>query len=154
MLKLFRSRSVQSSERPFFEHPSMILTALSLVVGYLVISMSTALLYATWLSGAGSEITSEFLAFAAICGLGFATLSGWLTALVAQRAPITHAIALSLVLAIIWGLYTFTGESKGDLNFSLLNAAIGIVGVMAGGWIRLAQMKRGDRATNQTVRLK
>lgn len=127
----------------------MILTLLSLVIGYLVISVSTALLYGTWLSGTGNEITPQFLAFASICGLGFATLGGWLTALVAQRAPITHAIALSLMLAIIWGLYTFTGDTKGPLNLSLLNIAIGIAGVMAGGWMRLIQMKARDRKREQ-----
>lgn len=124
----------------------MILTLLSLVVGYLVINMSTALLYASWLSGAGDEMTAQFLAFAAICGLGFATLGGWLTALIAQRAPLIHAIALSLILAIIWGLYTFTGDPKGPLNLSLLNITIGIIGVMAGGWVRLVQTKAKVRA--------
>ena len=124
----------------------MVLTFLSLVVGYLVISISTALLYGTWLSGAGHEITPQFLAFASVCGLGFATLGGWLAALVAQRAPITHAMALSLMLAIIWGLYTFTGDVKGPLSLSLLNITLGVAGVMAGGWIRLLQMKARDRA--------
>lgn len=119
----------------------MVLTILSLVVGYLTISISTALLYATWLSGAGNVITPQFLAFASICGLGFATLGGWLTALVAQRAPITHAIALALMIAIIWGFYTFTGEPPEPLTLSLLNLAIGIAGVLTGGWLRLRQMK-------------
>jgi len=129
----------------------MVLTILSLVIGYLTISISTALLYATWLSGAGNEITPQFLAFASVCSLGFATLSGWLAALVAQRAPITHAIALALMLAIIWGLYTFTGETKEPLSLSLLNLAIGTTGVMAGGWIRLSQMKTRDRAREATL---
>jgi hypothetical protein len=125
----------------------MILTILSLVIGYLTISISTALLYASWLSGAGHETTPQFLAFAAVCGLGFATLSGWLAALVAQRAPITHAIALSLMLAIIWGFYNFTGDPKQPLSLSLLNLALNTAGVMTGGWLRLSQMKARDAAT-------
>ncbi len=125
----------------------MLLTILSLVVGYLTISMSTALLYASWLSGSGNAITPQFLGFAAVCGLGFATLSGWLTALIAQRAPIAHALALSLMLAIIWGLYTFTGEPKQPLSMSLLNLSLNLTGVMAGGWLRLSQMKARDAAT-------
>ncbi len=125
----------------------MLLTILSLVVGYLTISISTALLYATWLSSSGQEVTSQFLAFAAICSLGFATLSGWLTALIAQRAPIAHAIALTLMIAIIWGLYNFTGEPKQPPYRSLLNLSLNTTGVMAGGWLRLAQMKARDAAT-------
>jgi hypothetical protein len=119
----------------------MVLTILSLVIGYLTLSLSTALLYATWISGAGNEMTPPFLAFAAICSLGFATLSGWLTALIAQRAPVVHAIALALIVAITWGLYTFTGEPQKPLSLSLLNLAIGTAGIMAGGWLRLIQVK-------------
>ena len=127
----------------------MIPTLLSLVIGYLVASVSTALLYATWLSSAGSEIASQFLALASICGLGFATLGGWLTALVAKRAPIAHAIALSLTLAIICGLYTFTGEPKEPLLLSLLNIVIAVAGVMTGGWIRLTQTQTRDKTREQ-----
>lgn len=125
----------------------MVLTVLSLIIGYLTLSMSNALLYATWLSGEGHTLTSQFLAFASICGLGFATLSGWLAALVAQRAPITHAIALSLMVAIIWACYTFTGESANaePLSLSFLDIAISVFGIMTGGWLRLTQMKKRDR---------
>ncbi|MEO0769073.1 MAG: hypothetical protein AAFY72_06510, partial [Cyanobacteria bacterium J06649_4] len=85
----------------------MVLTILSLVIGYLTLSISVALLYTAWFSGAGHEVTNEFLAFASVCSLGFATLSGWLTALVAQRAPIAHAIGLAILLAVVWGFSTF-----------------------------------------------
>ncbi|PZO12297.1 MAG: hypothetical protein DCF25_17840 [Leptolyngbya foveolarum] len=122
----------------------MTLTVLSLLVGSLIVSTSPALLYAAWLSGAGNEMTAQFLALASVCGLGFAILGGWLTALVARRAPIVHAIALSLILSIVLGLYTLTGDPKGSLNLPLLNIAINITGVMTGGWIRLIQMKKRD----------
>lgn len=125
----------------------MVLTLLSLIVGYLTISMSTALLYAAWLSGAGNAITPQFLAFASICGLGFAALGGWLAALVAQRAPITHAIALSLMLSIISSIYLFTHKTSEPLTLSLLNLAIQISGVLTGGWLRLRQMKAQDQMT-------
>ena len=125
----------------------MVLTFLSLVIGYLTISLSTALLYATWLSSAGSEMTPPFLACAAICGLGFATLGGWLTALIARRAPVAHAIALSLMVTLIWIVYTFTNETQEPLALSLLNLAIAILGVVTGGWLRLRQINAQDRAT-------
>lgn len=128
----------------------MVLTGLALVVGYLIISLSTALLYATWLSGAGDEMTPQLLALASACALGFATLSGWLTALVAQRAPMAHAIALALILAltlaIAGGLNAMTGESEGARSLLLLNLAIAMVGAIAGGWLRLRQMKTPDSA--------
>ncbi|MGB3766273.1 MAG: hypothetical protein WA947_06910 [Phormidesmis sp.] len=125
----------------------MALTILSLLVGALVTSTSTALLYAAWLSGSSNETTAQLLALVSVCGLGFATLGGWLTALVAQKSPITHAIALSLTLITIWGIYTSTGDSNlgGPSTLSLLNIAISITGVMTGGWMRLVQTKKKDR---------
>ena len=127
----------------------MTLTVLSLLIGALVASTSTVFLYATWLSSAGSEIATQSLALASVCGLGFATLGGWLTALIAQRSPIVHAIALSLILTLIWGIYTFSGDPKELLRLSLINIAIGITGVLTGGWVRLAQMKKRDKLGEQ-----
>ncbi|MEO1621865.1 MAG: hypothetical protein AAFU53_12650 [Cyanobacteria bacterium J06632_3] len=124
----------------------MVLTVLSLVIGYLTLSISVALLYGAWLSGAGATVTNEFLVFASVCSLGFATFSGWLTALVAQRAPITHAAGLSILLAVVWGFSTFGSESSEPLTVACLNLAIGVVGVMTGGWVRLRQMKARDAA--------
>jgi hypothetical protein len=125
----------------------MVLTLLSLVVGYLILSMSTALLYGTWLSsGADHVITPTFLAFAAVCSLGFATLSGYLTALIAQRAPITHATILALLLAFVWGISTFAGKPSGPLSLSVLHLAMVTLGTLTGGWWRLRQMKARDQA--------
>ena len=117
----------------------MILTILSLVVGYLTLSASVALLYATWFSSSGHEITHLFLAISSICSLGFSTLSGYLTALIAQRAPIAHASGLAILLILVWSVSTFTTESVEPLSIALLNVAIGISGVMAGGWWRQQQ---------------
>lgn len=142
----------------------MVLTILSLVVGYLTLSISVALLFTTWSVGVGQEVTSQFLAFAAICSLGFATLSGWLTALVAQRAPIFHAGLLSVLLTVVWAVSTFASSPADSLAVgpsaiepsaigssaveplavSLLNIAVGVTGVMTGGWLRLRQMKAKD----------
>lgn len=116
----------------------MMLTILSLVVGYLTLSVSVALLYATGFSSSG-EMTHLFLAIASICSLGFATLSGYLTALIAQRAPMAHAGGLTLLLILMWGISTFASESAEPLSIALLNLAIGVSGVMTGGWWRWQQ---------------
>ncbi|MGD1895901.1 MAG: hypothetical protein ACFB16_03005 [Phormidesmis sp.] len=132
----------------------MILTILSLVVGYLTLSISIALLYTAWFSGAGHEATGQFLAFAAVCSLGFATLSGWLTALVAQRAPLFHAGLLAILLAAVWGISTFAGSSAEaastePMSVAILNLAVGVTGVMVGGGWRLKQMKAKDSAQKE-----
>ena len=126
--------------KPFYQKlRPILLTCLSLGVGYLTISVTTALLYGVWLSGEGHALTSQFLAFAAVSGLGFSTLSGYLAALVAQRAPIAHAAGFALMLTLLWGLSTFLVGSTEPIFVSLLNIAIALTGVMAGGLIRLLQ---------------
>ncbi len=81
------------------------------------------------------------MAFTGVCGLGFATLSGYIVGLVARRAPVIHAAAFSLMLAMIWTACIFFGESEEPLWISVLNIAIALTGVMTGGLIRQAQMK-------------
>ncbi len=129
----------------------ILLTLLSLSVGYLTISMTTALLYAVWLSGEGHTFTSQFLAFAAVAGLGFATLSGYLAALVAQRAPVKHAALFSLMLTAIWGGSTFLFGSVESPFISLLNIAIALTGVMTGGWLRYIQMATQAASTQSAT---
>ena len=129
----------------------MVLTILSLVIGYLTLSISVTLLFTAWSVGVGQEVTGQFLGFSAVCGLGFATLSGWLTALVAQRAPIFHAGLLSALLFAVWVISTFMGPSAAlptgePLSAAILNLAVGVTGVMTGGWLRLRQMKARDAA--------
>lgn len=128
----------------------ILLTCLSLGVGYLTISTTTVLLYAVWLGGEGHAITSQFLAFAAVSGLGFSALSGYLAALVAQRTPIAHAAGFALMLTVIWGFSTFLLGSNEPLFISLLNIAIALTGIMTGGLMRRLQMNAQGKADPST----
>ncbi|MEL6604830.1 MAG: hypothetical protein AAFP20_16585 [Cyanobacteria bacterium J06614_10] len=119
-----------------------LLTLLSLGVGYLFLCVSTAVLYTVWFSQENHAYTSQFLAFAAICGLLFTTVSGYLAALVAQRKPVLHA---SLFAAMLTALYALPILLVGTLESSLvliLNVAIAISGAMIGGWLRYWQIHK------------
>lgn len=145
-------------------------TVLALVLGFLTLSVSIGLLYSIGTSNAvaGAEvqtITPQLLALRVvfgICGLGFATLSGYIVGLVAQRAPIAHAVAFSLMLVVVYVASTVwnvgaSGETGQSLA-SILNVAIAptatlaiplaitLAGIMTGGWIRYAQMQAARSA--------
>lgn len=124
----------------------ILLTCLSLGVGYLTISVTTALLYGVWLSGEEHALTSQFLAFAAVSGLGFSTLSGYLAALVAQRVPIAHTAGFALLLTLIWSISTFLVGSAEPVLVLLLNIAIALTGIMAGGLMRRLQVNAQSKA--------
>ena len=133
----------------------MVLTILAMVLGYLTLSISAALLYAIGIASASTSgetlaLTSQFMAFAGICGLGFATLSGYIVALVARRSPVAHTAAFSLTLAIVWAAYAVLSESREPSLISILNIAIALIGVMAGGQLRSAQMRAAQRVEMKT----
>ena len=128
----------------------MFLTILSLFIGYLTLSVSIALLYSVGVStpafsSAGQGAIAQFMAFAAVCSLGFATLSGYLTAMVAKRAPIFHTGLLAVLLTVIWGISTFFGSAAQPLSVAILNLVTGVAGVMTGGWWRLRQMRASTK---------
>jgi hypothetical protein len=115
----------------------MVLTLLSLVIGYLTAQFSTALFLGFLLSRPITVTDAQFIAIASVCGLGFATLSGYLTALVARRSPIAHAGALSLVIGVIWVARRMV--MPGVAPTMILSLAITVVGIMTGGWLRWRQ---------------
>ncbi len=122
----------------------MVLTILSLFIGYLTLSVSVALLYAAALGSPKPEQTI-FIAFAAIGSLGFATISGYLTAIVAKRDPIFHTGLLAILFTTSWVvvivfLPTFLPMTK-PLSVAVSSLTAGVLGIMAGGWWRLQQTK-------------
>ncbi|MEL6856492.1 MAG: hypothetical protein AAFO83_15495 [Cyanobacteria bacterium J06607_13] len=44
----------------------------------------------------------------------------------------------------MWAISTFSADTAEPTSIALLNLAIGITGVMTGGWWRLRQMKARD----------
>lgn len=118
-----------------------LLTLLSLGVGYLTICVCTGVLYSVW-GSTGHMLSSKFLAFAAICGLVFATLSGYLAAFAARRAPVLHAAGFALMLTAVWAFSLVMYGSVESLLTMLINIAIAISGSMIGGWLRYWQINR------------
>lgn len=69
-------------------------TLLGLGLGYLTLCLGTRALYVTYISGDGHKITAQFLACSAVCGIIFAALSGYITALSqCIGLPVSTAVA-------------------------------------------------------------
>lgn len=118
----------------------MVRSILSVLVGYLTLSVSVALLFSAWLSGAEHTVTNEFMTFAAVCGFAFAVLSGYITGIIAQRAPFAHTAGLAMLSAAIWVASTFgssvsSSGSQEPLAFQIANLAVVVSGVLIGGYL-------------------
>lgn len=125
----------------------MRLSILAVGVGYFTLSVAVAVLYAlgTEVTGdAPAGLSTEFFAIAAVVSLGFATLSGYLTALIARRSPIVHTAVLAGLLFLVWCGYRLLGHAAEPAAISLVNLAVGGGGVLAGGWLRRRQQLRQE----------
>ncbi|MEL6554248.1 MAG: hypothetical protein AAFQ63_12405 [Cyanobacteria bacterium J06621_11] len=116
------------------------LTLLGLGLGYLTLCLSTQLLYIAYLSGEGHQITSQFLAFSAVCGVIFSGLGGYITAFFARRKPVFHAALFCLMTTVLYILPGLLFGSREPLFFVVLNVAIATTGAMIGGWLRYWQI--------------
>ncbi|MGD1895903.1 MAG: hypothetical protein ACFB16_03015 [Phormidesmis sp.] len=116
------------------------LTMLGLGLGYLTLCLSTQLLYIAYLSGEGHSITSQFLAFSAICGVLFSAMGGYVAAFFARRAPVLHAALFCLMTTSLYIVPSLLFGSREPLFFAVLNVVIAISGAMIGGWFRYWQI--------------
>jgi len=122
------------------------LTLLGLGLGYLTLCLSTKALYVAYLSGDGHRITSQFLAFSAVCGIIFAALSGYITAFFARRAPVFHAALFCLMVSLLYIVPNLLFGSRQPVFFAVLNVAIVTSGAMVGGWLRYWQIHSRNHA--------
>ncbi|MEL7334157.1 MAG: hypothetical protein AAFN12_18055 [Cyanobacteria bacterium J06560_2] len=122
------------------------LTLLGLGLGYLTLCLSTQLLYIAYLSGGARSITSQFLAFSAVCGIIFSAMGGYVAAFFARRAPVFHAALFCLMTTLLYLVPSLLFGSREPVFFAVLNVAIAISGAMIGGWFRYWQISTRNSA--------
>src|SRR5262245_48796560 len=72
----------------------------------------------------------------------FAIFGGYVTALGAKHSEALHAAALS-ALVLIWGIATVATQYESKPLWSHIGlTTAGVLGVLVGGWLRVAQKKR------------
>ena len=117
------------------------LTLLGLGLGYLVLIVSSTLVYTAYFQ-TGHLPTPEFMAFAAICGVFFSALGAYVAAFCARRSPVMHAVYFCLMLCLVYTLPSLLFGPYG-LSFSyVVNVGIVVAGSLIGGWFRYCQIHR------------
>ncbi len=140
------SDSSSNHKGAFFQKfRSIALTLLGLGVGYLFLIFSSAFLYAAWLHE-GHSITSQFLAFSALCGVVFSAVASYLVGLIARRTPVIHATMFALMLTLSYLLPVLLFDAYEPAFVYVLNIAIALSGSMIGGWFRYWQISTQAKA--------
>ncbi|MEM8809644.1 MAG: hypothetical protein AAGF01_26780 [Cyanobacteria bacterium P01_G01_bin.38] len=114
-------------------------SVVAVVVGYLTMSVTVALLFSVWLSNPTHIVNTEFMVFAAIFGLFAALGGGYVTGLAAPAAPLGHALGLAVMSAVMWGISVSRSQGQEPLWFQATNLASVLVGVLLGGYLRQRQ---------------
>ncbi|MEO0886102.1 MAG: hypothetical protein AAFY54_09195 [Cyanobacteria bacterium J06648_10] len=119
------------------------LTLLGLGLGYLTLSVSTALLYGAFRSIENPQmLPAQFMAMSAVCGVVFSVASSYIAAFFARRSPVLHASLFALMMTLLYLIPSFLFGFRAPLFFAILNVAIVVGGSMIGGWLRYWQMNR------------
>ena len=96
--------------------------------------------------GNSQLLPAQFMAMAAVGGVVFSGLSGYVAAFCARRSPVIHAGLFGLMMALLYLVPNLLFGFSEPLFFAMMNIAIVLGGSMIGGWVRYWQMTRQRNA--------
>jgi hypothetical protein len=102
--------------------------------------------------GAVSPLPPSYLAANLAISLFGAVLGGWLAARIAAYAPFGHAVVLAALLAAMTVASAYAepaARQPGWYPYTI--AAIGVCGVLAGGWLRSAASAGGGPPASSVI---
>ena len=129
-------------------------SVVAVVGGYIVLAVVTAALNLLAAVALGVPVTMDmgtaterpptlYSAVNLILSLPAAILGGYVTAVIARRAPVIHATVLGVLVLVLGAGYQLTqlvGRAEGSVTepvwYLLLLPALGFVGALAGGFLR------------------
>jgi len=131
----------------------MIRSVLAVITGYVLtaaIVIACTFLAAKFLiPEEATEPPRTYLVVNIAYSLLAAVAGGYLTARIARRAPLAHAGALAMVIVTI-GAATMSGGPQGAASvFGWGIVGLGVIGSLAGGVVRAAQVRPPDRDSQE-----
>ena len=89
--------------------------------------------------GAVLGASGAYVAASLVTSASVAILGGWLTARIAGRSPMAHAIALAGVFGVLTVIAVTSVQVPGQPGwYGPTVGAIGVAGILVGGWLRSA----------------
>src|SRR5687768_5713203 len=109
---------------------SMLLVNLASVVLYAAVPDLRAAFERKQVPGPG------WVALNLLLSLAFASAAGWVTATLARRAEMKHAGALAALITVLNLITLATGKGFPPAWWTAAEGAVGVAGVLLGGWLR------------------
>jgi hypothetical protein len=117
-------------------------SVIAVVVGYLVFATSAVALFQ--LSGHDPQSSNDvgFMMFSIFYGFFFATVAGFLAALIGGRYEIEHSLAVASLIAAAGAASLLMRSSLGVIWSQLAALLVMAPSAMAGGYLRMRQVQR------------
>jgi len=112
------------------------ITILSVVVGYLIFALTAFALFQISGQPPHQRAPVSFMVGSTIYGCVFAFLGGYVAAFLAKRRPLTHGVAVALVLALGAALSLIATIGKGAIWSQVAAIALMAPCAALGGWRR------------------
>jgi len=115
---------------------------LSIVAGYLVFSITAVLLFR--ISGVNPHQSPaiEFIIGSIVYGVFFAGLGGYVSAAIARRKELTHALAVASIIAVIAIVSIILAPKEGVLWSELATLLLMAPAAGLGGYLRSRRTQR------------
>lgn len=120
----------------------MIRSISAVIAGYLVIAIAIVGLFAVWFGPVSGVPTKGFLIYSLVYGFFAAITGGYVTALVAGRAELKHAVGLAVLVAIAAVISAVMYAGREPLWYQFANLVVVTDGVLLGGFVRHRQRQR------------
>lgn len=117
----------------------MVRSLIAIFAGYLLMALGVVALFA--LVSGDLLVAPEFLAVASLCNLALATAAGYVTALLAGNAPVSHGLGLIGLASGMWVMSAMAASGQEPLVFQLVNFGTMVLGVLVGAYWRAHQQQ-------------
>jgi hypothetical protein len=114
-------------------------SVLAVVVGYLVMAIAVVALFAVWFREPNAVPSRGSMLFSLSYGFLFGVVGGYVTALIARRSEVRHAIALAGLLAIRGAVPLIASAGQEPLWYQVATILVMVFAVMLGGYLRARQ---------------
>jgi ABC-type transport system involved in multi-copper enzyme maturation permease subunit len=115
---------------------------LSIVAGYLVFSITAVLLFRISGVNPHQSPTMEFIIGSIVYGVFFAGLGGYVSAAIARRKELTHALVVAGIIAVIAIVSIILAPKEGVLWSELATLLLMAPAAGLGGYLRSRRTQR------------
>lgn len=120
----------------------MIKSVAAIIAGYVVMAIAIVALFAAWFGPESGVPAKGFLIYSLAYGFFAATTGGYVTALVAGRAELKHAVGLAVVAVTMAIISAIMNAGREPLWYQFANVVVMTDGVLLGGFVRHRQRQK------------